>query len=164
MQFRFCPVCGHELIERMEDQRVRQVCPGCGFIFYQNPAPAAGVILPRNGKILLVKRKFDPKAGLWSLPAGFVEYDESPAETAVRETKEETGLDIQIDRLLNVYGACDDPRTHVVLVVYVGHIVGGSLVPGDDAIEATFFPKNALPEDIAFSSHRKALKQFIKNL
>jgi len=139
---------------------VRPVCSQCGFIYYQNPVPAAAVILCQDGQVLLVKRKYDPKAGDWSLPAGFMEYDESPQETAIRETKEETGLDVSINRLFNVYGACDDPRSQVVLVVYVVESTGGDLQAGDDALEARFFPLDSLPTDIAFSSHRKALEKF----
>ena len=136
------------------------MCSQCGFIYYQNPVPAAAVILSQNGQVLLVKRKYDPKAGDWSLPAGFMEYEESPQETAIRETKEETGLNVSISRLFNVYGACDDPRSHVVLVVYVVETIGGSLQAGDDALEARFFPLDSLPPYIAFSSHRQALVKF----
>jgi 8-oxo-dGTP diphosphatase len=160
LSYQYCPQCSHPLEDRPMDGRVRKMCGQCGFIHYQNPAPAAAVILPQSGEVLLVKRKYAPREGQWSLPAGFVEYDEDSQQAAVREAKEETGLEISIQRLFNVYGACDDPRSHVVLVVYVGQITGGALVAGDDAIDATFFPLNALPEEIAFSSHRKALMKF----
>ncbi len=160
LQYKYCPRCGHPLAEGSENGRVRPVCNECGFIHYLNPAPAAAVILFQDGQVLLVKRKYDPKAGDWSLPAGFMEYEESPQETAIRETKEETGLEVSIRRLFDVYGACDDPRSHVVLVVYVAERIGGDLLAGDDALEARFFPLDALPQNIAFSSHRKALVRF----
>jgi 8-oxo-dGTP diphosphatase len=161
LEYSFCPLCGHSLVERNLDHRVRNVCPDCGFVHYMNPAPAAAVICEQEGRVLLVKRKFEPKAGDWSLPAGFVEYAESPKETAVRETKEETGLDVNVLQLFGVYGSCDDPRTRVVLVVYHAQIVGGELQAGDDAIEARFFPRDQLPANVAFSSHQRALDRFI---
>ncbi len=163
MDYKFCPQCGGPLIEKHLEGRMRKICSECEFIFYQNPAPAAGVALQKDGKLLLVKRKFEPKQGDWSLPAGFVEYDESPAHAAIRETKEETGFDVKISGLLNVYGACDDPRSHVVLIIYNAEIQNGELKPGDDALDAKFFPFDEIPENIAFSSHRTAINLFISN-
>ena len=163
MQYKYCPICGEPLSEKELDGRLRQVCPACGFIYYLNPAPAAGVILEEDGQVLLVKRKHRPKAGAWSLPAGFVEYDETASQAAVRETEEETGLRVKLERLLDVYGACDDPRKKVILVVYVAKRIGGRLNPGDDASEARFFPLDGLPDNIAFSSHREALDDYIHN-
>lgn len=158
--YRFCPLCGHTLQLCQKDGKTRPVCQQCGFVHYLNPAPAVGVILEQKSGILLVQRKYEPKAGQWSLPAGFVEYDESPIDTAIREVKEETGLDITVTSLLEVYGACDDPRTHVLLVVYIGNIIGGKLTPGDDAMKAEFFPLEDLPKNMAFSSHRAALQKY----
>ena len=164
MRFNFCPLCGQALSLADLDGRKRSVCQSCGFVHYRNPIPAAAVLLVQDGQILLVKRKDDPRAGDWSLPAGFIEYDESPAEAALREMQEETGLLGKIRCLFQVYGACDDPRTHVSLIVYVADIVGGDLVPGDDAIEARFFPIGHLPSNIAFSSHRSAIESYRSQL
>lgn len=162
MKYKFCPVCAHPLVEKDINGRIRKVCEKCGFIYYKNPAPAAGVILEKDGRVLLVKRKFKPKAGLWSLPAGFVEYDESPESAAVRETFEETGIKVNIVQLFEVFGACDLPDNHVVVVLYVAEMTGGKLCPGDDASDARFFPLQKLPPDLAFSSHKKALQKYIK--
>ncbi|HDL78348.1 MAG TPA: NUDIX hydrolase, partial [Bacteroidetes bacterium] len=129
------------------------------FVFYQNPVPAAGVILLQNHNVLLTKRKYEPRANKWSLPAGFMEYGETVKETAVRELKEETNLDVKLTRLFGVYTGCDDPRNQAVLIVYEGEIVGGELRPGDDASEAKFFPLTDLPEDIAFEAHRRVLEE-----
>lgn len=139
------------------DGRIRPVCERCGFVAYRNPAPAAGVIVVEDGAVLMVRRKFDPRKGLWTLPAGFVEYDEHIMECAVRETKEETGLDVRLDRIFGAYMAMDDPRVHVVLVLYTATRVGGSVRAGDDASDARFFPlAEPLPE-IAFKAHVQAL-------
>ena len=162
--FKFCPRCGAPLKKENHHGRIRLVCPNCGFIFYQNPVPAAGVILRQNHGVLLVKRKFEPRAGQWSLPAGFMEYGETVEETAVRELKEETNLDVRLTRLFGVYTGCDDPRNQAVLIVYEGEIVGGELRPGDDASEVRYFPLGALPEDIAFEAHRQVLEDLKKRL
>jgi 8-oxo-dGTP diphosphatase len=142
---------------RLED-RMRSVCDRCGFVAYRNPAPAAGVVLVEDGAVLLVRRKFEPRIGMWTLPAGFVEYDEHIAECAIRETKEETNLDVELEGLFGAYMAMDDPRVRVVLVLYRGRRIGGDLRAGDDALEARFFPLDQTPKEIAFKAHEQALE------
>lgn len=156
-RFHFCPKCGQPLELSFVDHRERSGCSGCGFIHYKNPAPAAGVLLVENGSILLVERKFEPRKGLWSIPAGFLESDEDITECAVREMKEETNLDVTLTRLFNVYSAFDDPRTVAVLVLYLGKRTGGTLRCGDDASDARYFDLNALPDTMAFRVHARAL-------
>jgi 8-oxo-dGTP diphosphatase len=133
------------------------VCGACGFVLYRNPAPAAGTILLEDRSVLLVQRKFEPRMGGWTLPAGFIEWDEKAAECAVRETKEETGLDVEIDRVFGVYAAHDDPRTRVVLILYLATKSGGEIQPGDDASDARFYDIDDTPRDIAFKAHVQAL-------
>ena len=162
--FKFCPKCGHFLQVKEHDGVPRLVCERCGFVFYQNPVPAVGAILVENRKVVLVKRRFEPKAGDWSLPAGFIEFGESLKEALLREVKEETNLDIRVGKLFDVYSAMDDPRTHVILVLYRAEITGGELRAGDDAEEAGFFPLDALPPNIAFSCHAYALEQVRREL
>ncbi len=161
--FKYCPVCGSPFIERKLDHKLRLQCgnDGCGYVYYHNPTPAAGAMIVDDRKILLVKRSAPPKIGSWCLPAGFMEFDEHPSQTAVRELKEETGLDIQIDRLFDVYSGNDDPRTNAVLILYLARITGGKLAAGDDAAEVRFFKLTDLPGDIAFASHRQALADYI---
>ena len=162
--YAYCPVCGNELVKKEVDHRTRKVCPSCGFVHYRNPVPASGVILVEDGRVLLVKRKFEPRPGMWTLPAGFVEGDEDAASCAVREAKEETNLDVEIIRLFNVYSAFDDPRTAVILVLYLVRRVGGELKCGDDASDARYFDMNDLPDAIAFHAHREALADISKQL
>jgi ADP-ribose pyrophosphatase YjhB (NUDIX family) len=99
-----------------------------------------------------------PELGKWYLPAGFVEYDESPAEAAVREVREETGLDIALEGLLGVYQFGDQRHGRGNLILYRARVVGGKLEPGDDADAVGFFGPDELPEDIAFDSTREALR------
>ena len=143
---------------RRIDDHVRAVCDRCGYVAYRNPAPAAGVVLVESGSVLLVQRKFEPRAGMWTLPAGFVEYDEHVEACAVRETKEETNLDVVLDGLFGAYMAMDDPRVRVVLLLYLCRRVGGELRAGDDASDARFFPLNQTPKEIAFKAHEQALE------
>src|SRR5262245_40035851 len=114
----YCPKCAGPLLVRFTEGRDRQVCSKCEFIFYQNPVPAAAVIVQREAEILLVQRKFEPRIGDWSLPAGFIEWGESAEESAVREAKEETGLDIAVRSLYGVYAARDYWDYQILLVVY----------------------------------------------
>lgn len=157
--YQFCPQCGGHLQQRFAEGRERLVCEKCGFIFYQNPVPAVAVILQKQSQVLLVKRKFAPRAGEWSLPAGFIEWGEGPEQTAIRELQEETGLDIAVQSIYGVYPGQERPDHEILLVVYRGEILGGNLQPGDDALEARWFDLAQLPENIAFRIHRNILTE-----
>ena len=161
---RYCPHCGTPLATQSEHGVPRPTCPACGFIHYRNPVPAAGVLLATRGSLLMVRRKFEPRVGAWCLPAGFMEFGETPEECAVRELYEETGIRGRLTRLFNIYAGTDDPRTRSILILYVAEHAGGTLTPGDDAIEAEFFPLAGLPAPIAFSSHTRALAEYRSEL
>jgi 8-oxo-dGTP diphosphatase len=158
--FRFCPRCATPLEPRDDHGSRRPTCPACGWVHYRNPSPAAGVIIERAGEVLLVKRRYEPRAGAWCLPAGFMEYGETPTQCAVRETAEETGLAVRLGGLFGVYAGQDDPRTRAVLILYRAARATGRLRPGDDAIEARWFAPGRLPRAIAFEAHRRALKEY----
>src|SRR5262245_50450609 len=147
---RYCTQCGIRLISRDDRGHSRPTCPACGHIHYRNPAPAAGALLPTDAGVLLVKRRFDPAAGAWCIPAGFMEYGESPEHCAVRELREETGLVVRLTGLFGVYAGFDDPRVRAVLILYTAERVGGRMTPGDDAIQARYWPLERLPRRIAF--------------
>jgi ADP-ribose pyrophosphatase YjhB (NUDIX family) len=142
---------------RGDNGLVRPTCPACDYIQYLNPAPAAAAILLRDGKLCLVKRKFPPKVGLWTLPAGFQEYDEEIGTCAVREVREETGLEVELDDLFAAHTGVLPPDRPVLLVVYRAHETGGVLQAGDDAAAVGFFDLDDLPGEIAFAAHRKVL-------
>ena len=160
--YKYCPRCGAEMVEKKIDHKTRKVCPVCKFVFYHNPVPAAGVVIEKDNKVLLVKRKYEPYKGDWCFPAGFMEYDESPEKCAIRETKEEINLDVELDGLFGVYSGKDDPRTHAVLVMYWAKVKGGKLKPGDDAEEVEFFAREEIPQNIAFLAHRQIIKEFFE--
>ncbi len=162
--YRYCPLCGNKLVVEHIEHRERMVCSdnSCGYIFYQNPIPAAGVIVVEDNRVLLVKRAHPPRIGWWCIPAGFMEWEEHPRSTAVRELKEETGLDIELTAMFDVYHGNDDPRTNAVLVLYLGNVVGGKLKAADDALEVRYFPLDDLPDKIAFEAHRQALNDYVE--
>jgi ADP-ribose pyrophosphatase YjhB (NUDIX family) len=160
----YCARCGHALVVQTVDGRARAVCRNCGYVAYRNPVPAAGVVVVEGGRVLMVQRKFEPRVGEWTLPAGFVEYDEHVEECAVRETLEETGLNVELTRLFGAYMAMDDPRVQVVLLLYLARRTGGELRAGDDASDAGYFPIESLPGRIAFKAHEQALSDLRRML
>ncbi|MCL4508001.1 MAG: NUDIX domain-containing protein [Chloroflexi bacterium] len=143
--------------------RERPICPLCGWTYYAKNATGAAVAITEQGRLLLVQRKYPPFAGSWTLPAGYVEYGDSACDTAVREAREECGLEVQLDGLAGVYFGADDPRDAAHLIVYAAHIVGGGLRPDDDAAQVEFFSPNALPEEIAFEGQRAAIRDWKQN-
>jgi 8-oxo-dGTP diphosphatase len=148
------------MVRRDDHGELRPTCPACGYVHYRNPVPAAGVILKGPAGVLLVQRKYDPRAGEWCLPAGFMEYGETPEHCAVRELFEETGIRARLTGLFGVYAGFDDPRVRAVLILYTAERMGGRLKAGDDAIDARFVPLSRLPKRIAFAAHRRALEEF----
>ena len=160
--YKFCPYCSNKLIAGEYDGTIRPACisDNCDFIFYQNPVPAAGAIIVEDNKILLVQRAHPPKIGDWCVPAGFMEWNEHPTQTAIREIAEETGLDIKIDSFFEVYSGKDDPRNNAVLILYLAQYIGGSLKAMDDALDVKFFGFDEIPSNIAFESHIQAIADY----
>jgi len=157
---RFCPYCATRLVRRDDHGIRRPTCPACGYVAYQNPSPAVAVVIPDKRGLLFVKRRYEPYAGMWSLPSGFMEYGESPEETARRETFEETGLRVRVERLIGAYPGHDDPRVRVVLIVYLVRKTGGRERAGDDAAALAWYPAARPPRDLAFRAHRQALADY----
>jgi len=118
------------------------------------------IIRRRDGSVVLVKRLSPPFRDFYAIPGGFVEYGETIEEAAVREAKEETGLDVKIERLVGVYSDPDrDPRGHIITVAYLAEEIGGRLRPSSDAREIKAFRK--IPSKPAFD-HRKILHDALK--
>lgn len=156
----FCHFCGDRLIKKMAEGRRRLFCKSCDTPIYQNPVPATClVVIDKYERVLLVKRSVEPKIGHWCLPGGFIELNEFPDESALRELTEETGLTGRIKLLL---GVSTNPSAQYETVLMVGYLVkqfSGTLVPGDDASDAEWFSFDELPE-IAFDSHRRFVRQY----
>ena len=155
----FCLRCGTKLqIQEYQDGHPHPVCPSCGWVFFPDPKVAAGVLVLNNGKVLLVKRHFDPMKGLWSLPAGFVNAEEDPQSAAERECLEETGLVVRVVGLFHVITGRDHSRGADVVLIYRAEVVAGKLDARDDADDAEFFPIGSLPP-LAFRATEETLSR-----
>ena len=155
----YCPRCGSRMERRFTEGRDREVCPSCGFVFYRNPVPAVGVVVGQDDRVVMIRRKYEPRAGYWALPAGYMELGESAEEAAIRECHEETGLLVQIDHLLGVYSFGEGEESGLV-IIYAATAVGGHMRASDDATEVDSFPLDALPSPLAFRTHLQAIDRW----
>jgi len=156
----YCPRCGARLVESAVRDTKRPTCSDCHFILYVNPAPVTATLVEQGGELLLVRRKYDPGVGRWCLPTGFIESGETPEESAVREVREESGLEVALTGIFDSWATGEDPRTPVVCFAFTARVVGGTLEAGDDASEARFFPLNDIPTNLAFESHRRIIARY----
>lgn len=160
---RFCPHCAHPLAEELAYDRVRPVCPACGFVEFRTPKVGVSLLITdREGRVLLTRRAVEPGKGKWCLPSGFVEWDEAPEEAAARECAEETGLAVTQVQFLGVDHYADDFRGPGINLTYRVHVADTSPEAGDDAAEARYFAPGGLPapEELAFASHRALLARW----
>jgi len=158
MTYSFCPRCGAHLTVRRVEGRDRQICADCGFIYYAHSSPCVGVLIVEEGRVLLVERAVEPFQGYWDIPGGFLEAGEHPADGAIREVEEETGLLVEPTEILgvfmDVYGAEEEPTLNIC---YVARVVSGEARAGSDATCLQWFPLQALPQNIAFTWEAEAL-------
>lgn len=158
----FCRSCGHAMerrIPEMED-RERAVCPRCGFVDYVNPINVVGTVpVWEDRQVLLCLRNIEPRKGLWTLPAGFLEAGELTADGAVRETTEEAGAHIELGRLFSVL---DVPYAQQVHLYWLATMTHTHLDPGPETIEARLFDFADIPWDqLAFLTVRRTLELFL---
>jgi ADP-ribose pyrophosphatase YjhB (NUDIX family) len=146
-EYTYCPHCGAALDDVVVAGSVRKKCPECGFVHFRNPGVGAAVVVwDEQRRLLLVKRAPGAtKAGLWSIPAGYVDYGEDVRHAAGRELTEETGLVADVGRVVWVASNFHDPAKLTVGIWFEGTVTGGSLVAGDDAEDAQFFATDDLP-------------------
>lgn len=143
--------------------RVREVCPACEFVLYRNPVPGAGVLVEMSSGIVLVQRGQPPFVGWWALPSGYIEADESVEQAAIRECKEETGLDVELLELFGVGSFPEGAQQSGIVIFYRARPVGGELRAGDDAQDVGVFAPNGLPEELAFRTHREVLERWVRS-
>lgn len=147
----FCPRCGSRLQQGEYFGRLRPACPQCHWIYFPDPKVAVVLVILNEGQVLLARRVNDPFRGAWTLPGGFVDAGEDPAQAAERECLEETGLTVQVTQLLEVISGQEHPRGAHILIVYQGTILSGTPQAGDDADRVAFFQLSQLPP-LAFHS------------
>jgi 8-oxo-dGTP diphosphatase len=163
--FSFCPSCGGRLLGRTlkAGEPERLVCATCGFVFYMDPKVAVGTIIRADDdRLVLVRRAIEPGYGLWVFPGGYVDRGERLLDAALREAREESGLEIRVDRLVNVYSY---GGTSPIVIVYAATIIGGKLCPDDECLEVRLFAPDEIPWDaLAFRSTREGLHHYFGQL
>ena len=138
------------------DTRERQVCSTCNHVVYENPKIVVGAVVAENGRVLLCRRAIEPRLGFWTLPAGYLELDETTAEGAQREAMEEAGADIALDGILAVYNVS---RIGQVQIIYRARFATPGIQAGEESLEVGMFEWDDIPWDgIAFPTVRWALQ------
>jgi ADP-ribose pyrophosphatase YjhB (NUDIX family) len=140
------------------DNRTRLVCPDCGYVEYKNPKIIVGAVCVWEDRFLLCRRAINPRKGLWTMPAGFMELGETTAEGAKREVREEAGADVEILGLIGIY---EIPRISQVYVIHHARMLAPSFESGAESAEVSLFAWDRIPwEQLAFPSVTWALRQF----
>jgi ADP-ribose pyrophosphatase YjhB (NUDIX family) len=155
-----CRVCGSATDYRIpaDDNRERAICSACGEIHYENPINVVGTVPVWGEQVLLCRRAIEPRHGLWTLPAGFLELGESTAEGALRETDEEAGARIELEGLFTVLNVVRVGQVHLF---YRARMLGTGLNPGPETLEARLFREDEIPWDqIAFRTVRETLQHY----
>ncbi|WP_334135018.1 NUDIX hydrolase [Tepidimonas sp.] len=161
---RFCRACASAVEYRVPDDgdtRVRAVCPTCGTIHYENPLNVVGTVPvwgPGGAQVLLCRRAIEPRRGLWTLPAGFMELGETTAEGAVRETREEAGVQIALEGLFTLLNVARAGQVHIY---YRARLLSDRFAPGHETLEARLFHEHEIPwEQLAFRTVQETLRRY----
>jgi 8-oxo-dGTP diphosphatase len=160
--YQFCPRCGGALERRLlkPSDPERPVCTRCGFVFYIDPKIAVGTIIRTAAdRLVLVRRAIEPGYGLWVFPGGYVDRGEPLTVAAIREAREECGLDVRLDGLVNIYSY---PGRAPVIVVYAATAIGGALCIDEECLESAEFDEAGIPWDrLAFRSTHEGLRDYL---
>jgi ADP-ribose pyrophosphatase YjhB (NUDIX family) len=163
--YRYCPRCGGALERRVlkPSEPIRPVCIQCGFVFYIDPKIAVGTIISTaEGRLILVRRAIEPGYGKWVFPGGYVDRGEPLTTAAIREAREECGLDVRLDGLVNIYSYAGRAP---VIVVYAATALSGQLCGDDECLETAEFDSSGIPwDDLAFQSTHEGLRDYLSGL
>ena len=158
----FCSECGQAVVIATPDgdNRERYVCESCGTVHYQNPLVVVGCVPEYEGHILLCRRAIEPRHGYWTVPAGFMELDETTVEAAARETREEACASVEIGKMLALVDVVPARQVHVF---FEAALIDGKHAAGDETLETRLFAADDIPwDDIAFTSVSIALEYWLK--
>jgi ADP-ribose pyrophosphatase YjhB (NUDIX family) len=158
--FKHCKVCGAPVEYRVppDDNRARAVCTSCGNVHYENPLNVVGTVPSWGHQVLLCRRNIEPRFGLWTLPAGFMELGETTQAGAVRETEEEAGANIQVQDLYCVLNVVRAGQVHFF---YRARLLDTHFNPGPETIEAQLFDESSVPwEKLAFRTVHETLTRW----
>ncbi len=160
----YCSLCGATVSKRIPDgdNLPRFVCDTCEAVHYQNPKIVTGCIIRWEDRILLCRRAIEPRYGLWTIPAGFMELGETTHLAAARETYEEAQAVVQIDGLFAVYNI---PHVSQVYIIYRAHLEAPEFAPGEESLETELFLEQEIPwDELAFPVVRASLVRYFENL
>ena len=163
--YQFCPRCGGALERRLlkATEPERPVCARCGFVFYIDPKIAVGTIIDAGaGKLVLVRRAIEPGYGKWVFPGGYVDRGELLTAAAIREAREECGLDVRLDGLVNIYSYAGRAP---IIIVYAATAIGGTLCTDEECLESAEFAPAAIPwDELAFRSTHDGLRDYLAGI
>ena len=158
---RFCSVCGARVELRVPagDERERAVCPSCGTVHYENPKIVVGSVVSHEDRVLICRRAIAPRAGFWTIPAGYLELGETAEEGAKREAWEEARAKIELDELIAAYSV---PRIGQVQLLYRAHLLDPAIAPGPESMEVELVAWSAIPwGDLAFPTVHWILRRAV---
>ena len=160
-----CRECGTAVVYRLPDDgdtKPRAVCPACNTVHYENPLNVVGTVPElADGRILLCKRNIEPRKGKWTLPAGFMELEETTAQGAARETDEEAGAQIEMGPLFSLLNV---PRVGQVHLFYRAALLSDQFNPGYETMEARLFTEEEVPwDELAFRTVKETLEAYFSD-
>ena len=159
----FCSDCGSKLEKRVPegDNLERDCCTKCDLIHYSNPKVIVGTVPIKDNKVLLCKRAIQPRYGLWTLPAGFLENGETIEEGALRETKEETNTEVKMGKLYAIFNI---PQINQVYMLHLAEVINEDYGETSESLEVEFFGESDIPwEELAFPFVPTTLKNYFKD-
>jgi ADP-ribose pyrophosphatase YjhB (NUDIX family) len=164
-RYHYCPVCAAPLVVAAPPAEPRQVCAACDWVCYRNPAPGVVIMITEEDRVLLGRRALSSfGAGTWCLPGGFIEYGEDFLTAAIRETREETGLTVEICSIISVCSNFLAAELHTLVVVLKARILSGAARPGDDLAELGWFPLAGPFPELAFEADRHIIERYRQTL
>ncbi|MSQ59005.1 MAG: NUDIX domain-containing protein [Betaproteobacteria bacterium] len=160
---KYCSSCGGLLARRIppDDNLPRAVCDACGTIHYENPKMVVGCIPEWEDKVLLCRRAIEPRYGLWTVPAGYLENGETTGDGAMRETLEEAGARVE---MLEPYAIYNIPHISQVYLLFRARLKDSQFAPGTESLEVKLFEESEIPwDEIAFATVRNALHRYFSD-